>query len=172
MNRAEKEVMVKNLHQRLADAQLALLVDYKGLNVAKMTELRRILKNNGMDIRVVKNTLMRLAAKETPFEGFEEHLVGPKALIVSQADPCVATKLLIGFEKRNPELKVHMGTLDGQKLLRHHLEELASLPGREALLAQALQRMNAPMGNFLNVLSGAVRKFIQVLQAIRQTKET
>ena len=171
MNRAEKEACVDNLHKKLAGSQLAVLVDYKGLNVAKMTELRRILRNTGMDIRVVKNTLMRLASKETAFEGFEEYFVGPKALIISQQDPSVSSKLLMDFEKQNPALKVHVGTLEGQRLLRPNLEELASLPGRQVLLAQTFQCMKAPVANFVSVLNGVTRQFMQVLEAIRQTKE-
>ncbi|MBW2146292.1 MAG: 50S ribosomal protein L10 [Deltaproteobacteria bacterium] len=171
MNRAEKEAFVANLHEKLVDSKFTVLVDYMGLNVEKMTELRRILKRSGIELKVVKNTLMRLAARGTAFEGLEEHFMGPKALVVSQADPSVSTKLLIDFEKSNPELKVHAGILDVQKLLRPQLEELASLPGREVLLAQTLQCMNAPMANFARVLSGVARQFIQVIEAIRQTKE-
>jgi len=171
LNRAEKEVFVEDLHNKLANAQLAVLADYMGLNVAKMTELRRILRNTGMDIRVVKNTLMRLAAQKTAFEGFEEDLVGPKALIISQVDPSISTKVLIDFEKRHPELKVHVGTLEGQRLHRPQLEMLASLPGREVLLSQTLQCMQAPVANFLSVLSGVARKFVLVIEAVRRTKE-
>jgi large subunit ribosomal protein L10 len=171
LNRAEKEVFVDDLHKKLANAQLTVLADYMGLNVAKMTELRRILRNSGMDIRVVKNTLLRLASRGTAFEGFEEYLVGPKALIISQADPSISTKMLMDFEKRNPELKVHVGTLEGQRLLRAQLEMLSSLPGREVLLARTLQCMKAPVANFVSVLSGVARQLILVLEAIRQTKE-
>jgi large subunit ribosomal protein L10 len=171
LNKAEKEVFVENLHTKLAESQFTLLVDYKGLNVAKITELRRIVRKAGMDIRVVKNNLMRLAGRGTAFEGFEEYLVGPKALVISKADPSMCTKVLMDFEKHNPELKLHVGTLEKQRLLRPQLEELASLPGREVLLVQTLQCMKAPIANFVGVLNAVARQFIQVLDAIRQTKE-
>ncbi len=171
MNRAEKEALVANLHENLRDSSLAVLVSYMGLNVEKMTELRRILKRGGVELKVVKNTLLRLAARGTIFEELEEHFVGPKALVFSQADPSVSTKLLMDFEKNNPELKAQVGSLEVQKLLRPQLEELASLPGREVLLVQTLQCMNAPIANFVSVLSGVVRQFAQVIEAIRQAKE-
>lgn len=171
MNKAEKEVFVENLHNKLAESRFTLLVDYMGLNVAKMTELRRILRKAGMDIRVVKNNLMRLSARGTAFEGLEDYLVGPKALVISKADPSMCTKMLMDFEKRNPGLKLRVGALEKQRLLRHQLEELASLPGREVLLAQTIRSMKAPIANFVGVLSEVARQFIQVIEAIRQTKE-
>jgi len=170
MNRTEKEKIVQELAQRLAETQAAFLADYRGINVEQATALRRELTQAGVEYRVVKNNLLKLAAQGTPAEGLQEFCAGPTAIALAGADPVAPAKILSKFAKDVEAFELKAGVLSGKMLSVAEIGALANLPSREELLAKALSSMNAPVSNFVGTLAAIPRSLVQVLNAIGQAK--
>ncbi|HOJ51746.1 MAG TPA: 50S ribosomal protein L10 [Syntrophales bacterium] len=171
MDRKEKAQVVQELHERLKDFNLAVLAEYSGLDVERMTALRRGLRNASAEMRVVKNTLLRIASEGTQMSVLRDYLKGPLALVLTSGDPVEAAKVLSDFAKKNAELNVKIGVLGGRLLTKDELEALAQLPSREVLLGKLLSVMVAAQGSLVHVLSAVPRSFVQVLHAYREKKE-
>ncbi len=172
MDRGTKEQVVAELHEKLRDLQLAVLANYSGLDVKKITELRNALRKIDTEIRVVKNTLLRIASRETELSVLDAHFKGPLALILNHGKDVVApAKVLIEFAKKNAELEIKAGVLNGKLLSKDQVNALAELPTREVLLGKLLSVLVGTQTSLVNVLSGAPRSFIQMLNAYRTKKE-
>lgn len=170
MNRTEKEQVVQELAQRLAETQAVFLADYRGINVDQATRLRRELTQVGVEYRVVKNNLIKLAAKGTPAEPLQPFCAGPTAIAMSGADPVAPAKILSKFAKDIQAFELKAGVLGGKLMSVADITALADLPSREELLAKALSSMNAPVSNFVGTLAAIPRSLVQVLNAIGQSK--
>ena len=166
-----KKVIVEEIKDKVEKAQGVVLVDYRGLNVAELTELRRNYKEAGVDYKVYKNTMMRFAFKDAGFEEFNEYLVGPNALVFGFEDPVQPAKITEEFAKEHDNLEIKAGIVDGKIIGIEEIKELASLPSREVLIAQTLGGLNAPIAGFANVLQGTVRNLVYALSAIREQQE-
>ncbi|KKM12682.1 50S ribosomal protein L10 [Clostridiales bacterium PH28_bin88] len=169
--RLKKEATVTELQDKLTSASSAVLTDYRGLNVAEVTRLRAQLREAGIEYRVVKNTLTRLAAHEAGITGLDRYLEGPTAIAVSLKDPVAPAKILIDFAKASKKLEIKAGLLQGKVIDASGVKALADLPSREQLLAKVLGGMQAPMSGLVNVLAGPLRNFVYVLDAVRKQKE-
>ena len=170
MNRTEKEQIVQELAQRLSETQAAFLADYRGINVDQATALRRELTQAGVEYRVVKNNLLKLAAKGTPAEDLQSYCAGPTAIALSGDDPVAPAKILSKFAKDIEAFELKAGVLSGKLLSVADISALAALPSREELLAKALSSMNAPVSNFVGTMAAIPRSLVQVLNAIGQDK--
>lgn len=170
MDRNTKEQVVAELSLKLKETKLAVLAKYSGLNVSQITELRNGLREAGSELRVVKNNLLRLAAKDTDFHLLDDHLKGPLALIMNYGDVIEPTKVLIAFAKKNANLEIRAGVLSGKLLDKEQISVLAELPSREILLSKLLSVMVGVQTQFVNVLSAVPRGFVQVLEAYRLEK--
>jgi len=171
LSRAEKETLVQELNQKLKKAKAVVLTDFKGLKVEEINELRKKFREAEVEYRVVKNTLIRLAAQDTPLEEIKEKIVGPNALAISYTDPVVLAKLLVEFKKKFNLFDLKSGFLEGKIIMPEDIEALAKLPSREVLLAQFLSILGAAPRRFVNILYGIIAKFLYVLEAIKQEKE-
>jgi len=171
LDRAAKENMVAELHEKLKAAKIAILAGYTGMNVAKLTDLRNELRKADSEMRVIKNTLMRIASQGTDYDKLEEHLKGPLALVMNFGDVVEPAKVMAAFAKKNAELDIKVGVLQGKVLTREQLAALAALPGREILLGQLLSVMVGVQTGLVNVLAGVPRKLVQTLAAYRMKKE-
>jgi large subunit ribosomal protein L10 len=171
LNKQTKEALVAEFAEKLKLAKAAFLADYRGLNVEQANALRRKLQAIGVEYRVVKNTLLRLAAKDTAVACLDEHLVGPTAIALVTEDPVAPAKALIEFAKQNNVFELKAGMLNGKLLAAADIKALAELPSREELLAKMLGSMSAPATNFVGVLAAVPRSFVQVLAAIKDQKE-
>lgn len=171
MNRSKKEQVVAELQERLKDVKLAILADYSGLNVAKITELRNELRKSDAELRVIKNTLFKIAAQDTGFSVLDDHLAGPLAVVMNFGDVVAPTKALVDFAKKNAQLEIKVGVMDGKALTIDQIKALSELPSREVLLAKLLSVMVGVQTSLVNVLSGVPRQFVQVLEAYRAKKE-
>lgn len=170
-----KQAIVAELAEQLKSAKGVVLTGYKGLTVAQDTELRRELREAGVTYHVVKNTMLRLAAKEAGVEGLDEHLEGTTAFAFSAEDAVAPAKVICGFIKKNKldeveVLTVKVGMVEGKVIDVKEVKALASLPSREELIAKLLGSMNAPISNTVNVLQGVIRNAVYVLDAIRAQK--
>ena len=172
-----KQAVVAQLKEQLESAKGVVLTSYKGLTVAQDTELRRELREAGVFYHVVKNTMLRIAAKEAGIEGIEEHLEGTTAFAFSTEDAVAPAKVICGFIKKNKledaeVLTVKVGMVEGKVIGVDEVKALAALPSREELIAKLLGSMNAPISNTVNVLQGVIRNAVYVLDAIRSQKES
>ena len=172
MDRRTKEQIVSELQGKLREAKLGVLTSFSGMNVAKMEALRNALRKSNAELKVVKNTLLGIASKETDFSILADHFKWPVAIVLSHKDPVGPTKVLIDFAKKNPELEIKIGVLDGKLLTRSDISALAELPSREVLLGKLVSVMAAVPTAFVTVLSGVPRSFVQVLNAYCDKKKT
>jgi large subunit ribosomal protein L10 len=170
LNRTEKEQFVQEMAERLQNTTATFLADYRGIDVEQATRLRRELTQAGVEYRVVKNNLLKLAAKGTPAEALQEFCAGPSAIALSGADPVAPAKILSKFAKDVAAFELKAGTLGGKLMTVADITALAELPSREELLAKALSCMNAPVSNFVGTLAAIPRSLVQVLNAIGQSK--
>lgn len=170
MNRDNKEQLVAELAEKLASAKAAFLADYRGLNVEQLNKLRSELRGAGVEYRVVKNTLLRLAAQGTGAAALDPFLEGPTAIAIAGQDPVAPAKILSDFAKANAKFELKGGALEGKALSVEDVKALAELPSREQLLAMMLGSLNAPASNFVGVLAAIPRSLVQVLAAIQDQK--
>ena len=170
MNRTEKEIIVQELAEKLNGTQAAFLADYRGINVDQATRLRRELVQAGVEYKVVKNNLLKLAAQGTPAEGLQDFCAGPTALALAGADPVAPAKILSKFAKEIEAFELKAGVLSGKLLTVAEISALADLPSREELIAKALSSMNAPVSNFVGTMAAIPRSLVQVLGAIGENK--
>ncbi|CQR71597.1 50S ribosomal protein L10 [Sporomusa ovata DSM 2662] len=170
----EKLQTVAGIKEKLSTTKGAVLTNYRGLTVAQDTKLRRQLREAGVEYRVFKNTMTRIAAKEAGIEGLDPYLEGPTAIAMSYTDPVAPAKVIADFVKENKlqALEVKAGLVEGKVIDADSVKALASLPAREVLIAQVLAGMQAPIAGFVNVLSGSLRNLVYALEAVRKQKES
>ena len=171
MDRKTKELVAQELHKKLKDFNLAVLAHYSGLNVEKLTVLRNALRKADTELRVVKNTLLRIASKETDLSLLEDHFKGPVAIALNRSDVVETAKVLVEFVRKNAEFEIKAGMLQGKVISREQLSSLAALPSREILLGKLLSVFVGVQTGLVNVLSAVPRSFVQVLDAYRAKKE-
>jgi large subunit ribosomal protein L10 len=167
----KKEAKVAEIQDRFSRAQGTVLAQFRGLDVRALTELRRQSREAGVEFRVLKNTLVTLAANRAGIEGLEDHLTGPNAYAFGYDDPVAPAKVLSEFAKVHQELLIKAGVLEGRVIDAQAVEALAALPSREVLLAQLLQVMQGPISGLVNVLQGTLGSLVYALEAVRQKKE-
>jgi large subunit ribosomal protein L10 len=167
----QKKAIAEELHEKFAKAKVVIVTDYKGMDVAATNQLRRKLREAGIEYRVAKNSLLARASKDTGVETIVDQFKGPNAIALSYDDPVAPAKVLTDFMKANAKLEIKVGVLDGKVLSFDDIKALSALPSREILLAKVLSVMNAVPTSFVRVLSGVPVQFLNVLQAIKEKKE-
>lgn len=170
MVKESKKELVKEIKNRLTSSEIALLTDYRGLNAHEMTDLRRKLREGGIDFKIFKNTLMRLAAKECQLDELEQFLTGPTAVAFGFDDPAVAAKLLAGFADEHEALQIKGGILSGEVIPSSTIQTLAKLPSREELLAKLVGTINVPVYRLVNAISSPMRRLVTALSRMTQDK--
>ena len=169
MKRAEKEQLVTELSDKLKNAQSLYYTDFTGLNVKRMTELRRRLKRAGVDYVVIKNTLALRAVNESGLVGAT--LKGPTGLVVGK-DPVAAARVLTEFAKEfEDKPAVKGGMLQGKAIDNAQLKRMASLPSREQMLADLAAGLQSPMAAFVGALNGLFYQFAGALDALKSQRE-
>ena len=153
-----KKPIVEEISSVLKDSASAVLVDHRGLTVAEDTELRKTLREAGIQYKVYKNTFIRFAIKDTDYESLDALLEGPSALAVSKDDPIAAARELSKFAKAHAKLEVKGGVVDGKFCDAAGIKDVANIPGREQLLARLFGSMQSPIANFARVVKQIAEK--------------
>lgn len=167
----KKQEIINDLKERFKGSKAAVLVNYRGLDVATMTKIRRRLKDSGSELKIAKNTLTIIAAKEAGLEGLEASLDGPTAIAFGTNDPVAPAKIMLEFMREFKQLEIKSGLLEGKVILDKEVRQLANLPSREVLLSKVMSGMQSPLYGLVNCLQGNLRNFVYVLDAIRKQKE-
>ena len=169
MKRTDKEQLVVELKDKMKGASALYYTDFTGLNVKRMTELRRRLKRQGVEYVVIKNTLALRAVNESGL--VSQVLKGPTGVVISR-DPVTAAKLLTDFAKENDARpSVKGGLLDGVSIDESQVKKLASMPSREQMLADLGAGLQSPMAAFVGALNGLLYMFAGALDALKTQRE-
>ena len=170
LNLEQKKAVVAEVSAQVSKAQAIIVAEYRGLEVGVMTDLRAKARKSGVYLRVLKNTLVRRAVKDTPFEKLAEKMVGPLVYGIS-TDPVANAKVLNDFAKANDRFVIKAGGLPNSVISAKEVTALANMPSREALLSTLLGTMQAPVAKFVQTLNEVPGRFVRTLAAVRDRKE-
>ena len=170
--KALKAETVSDLTARLKASSTAVLADYRGMTVGQMRELRTKLRDGGIEMIVVKNTLARRAASAAGYQPLSAELVGPIAMVFAGEDVSAPARILNDYMRTNRKMVIKGGLLEGQVIKPESVVELADLPSREILLSRLLGAMQAPLGNLASVLQAPMSKLARTLDAVRTQRES
>jgi large subunit ribosomal protein L10 len=162
--------MIEEVSALVAKAESIIVAEYRGLDVDSVTRLRKEARSQGVQLRVLKNTLARRAVNDTPFSGLADKMVGPLVYGFS-SDPVSAAKVLSNFAKSNDKLVVKAGAMPNVVMDEAGVKALATLPSREELLATLMATMQAPIGQFVRTLNEVPARFVRTVAAVRDAKE-
>ena len=167
----QKQEMVAELSEQLKNSVAGVLADYKGISVENDTKLRRELRAENIDYRVIKNSILRRAFSDAGLEGFDDVLVGSTAIAISETNHTAAAKILSNYATASRgAYSIKAGFIEGRAIDTAGVEELSKLPGREELVAKVLGGMNAPIANFVYVLNANIQGLAVALNAIAEKK--
>jgi len=165
-----KKEIVKELSEKIANAKSIVFADYRGLTVEQDTQMRKALREAGIEYKVVKNTLVKFALKENGHDGIDEYFNSPTAMALSDSDPVAPAKIISEYAKKFESLEIKTGIVEGKVVDINAIKELADLPSREVLIAKVLGGFNAPISGLVNVLNGNIRGLVVALNAIAEKK--
>jgi large subunit ribosomal protein L10 len=167
MSKTARQETVDTLARQFKDSPTLYVTDFTGLNVLRMTELRRRLRSAGVGYVVVKNTLAQRALAANQISALDDHLAGPTGLVLGGKDPVAAAKVLTDFAREFEKPAIKIGLVDGKAVTPEQVKRLASLPSRDVLLSQLAGAMQAPMAQLAGVMNGLLMQVVGALEALR-----
>ena len=167
-----KEEKISDLNDRFSRAKAAVLANYQGISAQAMAQLRLHMRERSLEFMIIKNTLAKRAAKNTPFEVLDDQWTGPMSIVISYDDVVAPAKAIADYAKSgaNKAPEVLCGVIEGKAISAEQVKALSELPSKEALIAQMLSVFNGPATQFVGVLNGVMRQFVGTLDAIREKK--
>ncbi|MDH8679920.1 50S ribosomal protein L10 [Fusibacter bizertensis] len=153
-----KKVAVEEIKERFSNAKSAVLVDYRGLTVEEVTELRSKFRQAGVEYKVYKNNLVKIAIKDTPFEALSQDLTGPNAIAFGIEDAVIPAKIIKDFAKGHKKLELKAGIVEGSYCNLEQIIQIADLPSKEVLIGRFLGSVKAPVANFAYFLSNLIKE--------------
>ena len=168
--KAFKQEKIEEIKAKLEKAQVAIVTEYKGFSVEEIMNLRRKLQKDGGDYMVTKNTLAKIAVKDTQYEVLTDAFKGPIALAFGFDDQVSPAKNLAAFIKEAKKGEVIAAALDGKLLSAEDAKELANLPSREELYAKMLGCINSPASGIANVTNSVITQLVRTMAAVRDAK--
>lgn len=171
MPNAQKIEIVKELTEKLSKAKGIYLTDFSGLTVQEAVDFRKKLREKGVEYRVAKNTLIKIAAEEAKIEGLSEFLVGPTGIAMSYDDPASPAKLFYDFAKENEKMDVKAFWLEGELFEADKFEQIAKLPSRNELLSRFIGDLRSPMRTLAATLQASMSKLVGTLNGLKDSKQ-
>lgn len=165
MNRKEKEETISGLQKQIDRYRGAVLTNFRGLNVEQISQIRKRLRDEKISFHVVKNTLMKRAAKGTDLEKINPYFEGPTAMAVSYGNPISLVKIILDFVKTQPALEIKVGLIEGEVVAPGEMKNLASMPPKEVLFAQILGGIQMPAAQVGGVVHSLFQQVLGVLKA-------
>ena len=166
-----KSQKIEHYKKQFENAKVAVVADYRGLTVEEITELRRGLQAQNGDLTVTKNTLCKVAVKDTNFEAVSELMQGPTAIAFGFGDEVAAAKVLSKFIKENKKGEIIGAVLEGKVLSADEAKKLASMPSREELYAKMLGSINSPASGLVYSINGVMAALTRAVAAVRDQKQ-
>ena len=170
LNLEQKQAVVSEVSAQLAKAQAVIVAEYRGLDVARVTQLRAKARQSGLYLRVLKNTLARRAVKGTPFESLSDQMVGPLMYGIA-VDPVAGAKVIADFAKDNELFVIKGGAMPNTRMSDKDVKALAQLPSRDELIAKLMGTLQAPVAKLARTLNEVPGRFVRTLAAYRDQKE-
>lgn len=168
LTKEQKKQLVEYVRERVQISKSLVFIDYRGLTVAEFGEIKKTLRREGSELRVIKKRLLERAAKDAGVEVNAKDLEGQVAVAFSLQDEVSAAKIIESFAKKNEKIKMLGGVLDKVQISADSVKALAKLPSKQELIAQVVRTINAPVSSFVQVLSGNIRGLVQVLKAVSE----
>ena len=170
LKRTDKENLVKGMTDQLVAAKTVILVNYQGLKVKEIQDLKKNLRENGINFQITKNSLLKIALKSQNIQIDESVLDQPIAVVWGLADEVIPAKKTVEFAKTAEKLEIVGGIVNGQFVDVSTIKQLSSLPGRDELYAKLVGTLNAPMSRLVNALQGNLRSLVYILKQYQATK--
>lgn len=170
LKRADKEQLVRDMTDSLKNAKTVVLVNYQGLKVNEIQDLKKKLRDSGIGFQITKNTLFRLVLKNEGIDVESTLLDQPIAVAWGQLDEVTPAKLVVEFAKVSDKLQIVGGIMNNQFVDTSMIKQLAALPGREELYAKLVGTLNAPMSRLVNALQGNLRSLVYILKQYQESK--
>lgn len=167
----KKQAVIDEIKEQVQNAQSVVIVEYRGLNVADVTDLRNQYRAKGVGYKVYKNTMVALALKDLGYEGYEEYLTGPNGFVFSNEDLASGPKVSDEFAKKNDKFVIKAGLMDGQVMDAAGVKQLSNLPSKEVLLSMVLRGLNGPITGLAAVSQGIISKLVYALNAVKEEQE-
>jgi large subunit ribosomal protein L10 len=165
-----KEEAVNQLAEKIKEAKTVVIADYRGITVDQDTEMRSALRKSGVEYKVVKNNLTKLAMEKNGITELEPYLQGPTAIAMSTEDVVAPAKILSEYAKKYKKIELKAGIVEGKIFDAQGLTAIAELPSKEELVAKAIGGMKSPLYGLVNVLNGNIRGLVIALNAIAEQK--
>lgn len=170
--KAFKNTKIEEIKEVISKAKVAIVSDYRGLSVAEITDLRRRLQKEDGDYTVVKNTLAKIAIKDTKFEGLDEFLNGPSAIAFGFGDEVAPAKIILKYLKEAKKTnEVKGGVIDGKVITASDVKTISNLPSKQELLAKIMGSVNSPAQGIANTLNGVARALVCAMNEVKKQKE-
>ncbi|HEV8123423.1 MAG TPA: 50S ribosomal protein L10 [Gemmatimonadales bacterium] len=170
MSKTERQETVDTLSKRFKASPNLYVTDFTGLNVLRMTELRRRLRTAGVSYVVVKNSLAQRALEANNIKSLNDHLAGPTGLVLAGKDPVAAAKVLTDFAREFEKPAIRIGLVDGRSMSPAQVKQLASLPSRDVLLSQLLGAMQSPLAQLAGVMNGMLMQVVGAFEALHSQR--
>ena len=171
LKKDKKEKVIEELKSEFDKAKAVIFTDYRGLTVAELSELRKLLRNKDIKYKVVKNTLAKIASQGTPISVATDIMKGPAGIAISYEDPVVAAKKVLEYSKKNEKLKVSSGIIEGQLCALEDIKAIAELPTREVMLSMLAGVFQASIGKCLAALNATINSFAYAMNALKTKRE-
>lgn len=168
--KVQKEALVEEIAEQLANSSVIILSDFTGMDVETATEIRKRFREASVTYRVVKNTLARRALEQAGFSQLVEHVQGPNGMALAEGDPVSAAKILVDFEKKNDTPKIMTGWVEETVVTAAEIRRIAALPSREQLLAQIAAGFQAPVAGLARLLHELTRTLVSTLDEVAKQK--
>ncbi|HPR65106.1 MAG TPA: 50S ribosomal protein L10 [Thermoanaerobaculia bacterium] len=170
MLRAERVARTNILADKLKDQNNVFLLNFKGINVPDITQLRHDLRSVDAEYVVVKNRLMKRVIAESELEGLQSFLQGPTAIVIAKGDPVEPSKKLVEFAKTHPDFQFKAGSVEGKVVDAATLVELSKMPSKEVLVSKLLYILQSPLRRLVTALNTPVQNFVSVLHQVSEHK--